>query len=102
MSDITHILLQEIKQLRLDVQAARYELQIVRTQVDGLKPEGKRYVSVKYVAQELNLSDRTIRRLCELGKIQANQPSKDRGRWRIPNKELERLKKEAQANKFNS
>lgn len=101
MSDMTTILLEEIKALRLDVQHQSRELHQLRDELQTLRPENEKFVTPKFVAGKLGLEPRTVRQWCELGKIQATQPGKDKSRWKIPYKEFERIKKEAQLNHFN-
>lgn len=69
------------------------ELRELRAIVEGLRPEADRLVSVNFVAQRLCLNPKTVRNMCMDGRIKkAVQPSGDRGEWRIPYTEYERLK----------
>jgi len=101
MTDATDILLNEIKLLRRDVISTTHELQNLRRVVDELKPVASKFISVKEMAGQLGYSTRHIRSLCETGFIEGIQPSKDGGEWKIFGTELQRIRKEAEENRFN-
>lgn len=46
------------------------------------------YLSVKEVANKLNLNYKTVVRMCKEGKIEATKPFGNRAGWRIPENAL--------------
>lgn len=99
MSDNEKILLDELKLLRSDVAHLIHAQEILQRKIDELDPKSD--VSVTTVAKKIDLSPRRVRQMCETGQIEAVQPNPNRGHWKIPYKELERLQRLAKQNRFN-
>lgn len=86
----------------MDMQHQSFELQNIRKEIQQLRSDDEKFVTVAKVARATTLTPRRIRQLCEEGKIKATQPGKDKGRWIIPISEMNRLAGQAKENHFNT
>jgi len=91
----------EVELLRQDFKLLLNEVYELRNILERQSEEKAKYISVPRFAKSIGLSRQWVRTLCETGVIKAVQPARDGGRWKILATELDRLRREAQANKFN-